>query len=246
MMSGHWMDRLSEYIDGELSDADRAALEAHLDGCADCSRTLAELRDVVATAGALPDAAPTHDLWPGIEARLTSRRSAADGARAGAGTVAGGGAAGPGASGVLSLDAVRRRVVTVRVPRLIAAGIALVVLSWGGAWLALTLNQPAAEAPAVAAAPGEGAFQPVVLWEPYEAAVSELEAEFARRRGTLEPSTIVVVERNLAIIESALAESRQALEADPSSAFLNAYVADAMRRKVDLLRQVTRIERTEM
>ena len=79
-----------------------------------------------------------------------------------------------------------------------------------------------------------------LLW-----ARGRLEAEFELRRAVLDPATIQVVERNLAIIDGAIAESRRALEADPSSGFLNGYLAEAMRRKVDLLRQATRIQRTE-
>jgi hypothetical protein len=48
-----------------------------------------------------------------------------------------------------------------------------------------------------------------------------------------------VVERNLAIIERAIDEARGALAADPSNAYLNRHLADAMRRKLDLLRHTT-------
>ncbi len=33
-MNDQWTDRLSEYLDGELADAERVALEAHLASCA--------------------------------------------------------------------------------------------------------------------------------------------------------------------------------------------------------------------
>src|SRR6266498_5594336 len=61
-----WTDRLSEYLDGELGVAERAALE--------------ELRRVVARAQGLDDRPPTADLWPAIAeqigvARLAGRRA---------------------------------------------------------------------------------------------------------------------------------------------------------------------------
>lgn len=47
-------ERLSAYLDGELSMAERADLEAHLSGCAECRRELASLRQTKALLGALP------------------------------------------------------------------------------------------------------------------------------------------------------------------------------------------------
>src|SRR3989442_14258264 len=65
-----WTDRLSEYLDGTLSGSERAALEAHLAGCAACAATLDELRRVVTRARGLEDRPPAADLWPGIAERI--------------------------------------------------------------------------------------------------------------------------------------------------------------------------------
>ncbi|MBW3552131.1 MAG: zf-HC2 domain-containing protein [Gemmatimonadetes bacterium] len=226
----HWTDRLSDYLDGELSPEEALALELHLESCAPCAAALDEIRAVVAAAAALPEHPPTRDLWPGIEARLTPRTT--EGLTA----------------DVVSLDAFRARGrrVSVTVPQLIAAGLALVVLSAGGVWLAV-----GSDARAVAGMPPEAAEATAPVQSPFtytaawEEAVTELQGEFDLRRSELDPATIMVVERNLALIDEAIAEARQALEADPSSGFLNGYVAEAMRRKVDLLRQATRVQRTE-
>lgn len=228
-MSEHWTERLSEYLDGELAEGDARRLEGHLATCGACAATLAELEAVVGEARSLPDAPPARDLWPAIEARLSPRT--ADGVPA---TVV---PIGPRASGL-------RRRVMLTVPQLAAAGIALVLFSASGVWMALRTGGP----PATAAPQPTAAVQPAVpraFAANWDAAVADLEAEFGRRRAVLDPATIQVVERNLAIIDGAIAESRRALEADPSSGFLNGYLAEAMRRKVDLLRQATRIQRTE-
>src|SRR3989442_786119 len=66
MTKDNWTDRLSEYVDGTLAVGERAALEAHLTGCAACAVTLEELRRVVARARALDDRPPAADLWPKI------------------------------------------------------------------------------------------------------------------------------------------------------------------------------------
>src|SRR6266568_3296767 len=65
-MNDQWTDRLSEYLDDDLSSAEVTALEAHLAACASCRATLDELRRVVARARALDDRPPATDLWPGI------------------------------------------------------------------------------------------------------------------------------------------------------------------------------------
>jgi anti-sigma factor RsiW len=68
-----WTDRLSEYLDDELSPSERALVEAHLKDCEACTAVLDELRAVTAQAVALPSTPPSVDLWPGIEARLERR-----------------------------------------------------------------------------------------------------------------------------------------------------------------------------
>src|SRR5215469_2868009 len=47
-------EQLSALIDGELSAAERAGLERHLGGCAQCQAELAQLRRVRVLLGALP------------------------------------------------------------------------------------------------------------------------------------------------------------------------------------------------
>jgi anti-sigma factor RsiW len=63
-MTDQWNDRLSEYIDDELTPAERAQLEMHLTTCRECAVTLDELREVVARAGSLTPRPPAADLWP--------------------------------------------------------------------------------------------------------------------------------------------------------------------------------------
>src|SRR5262245_53337108 len=69
-MSDRWTERLSEYLDGDLGDRDRIAIEAHLADCAPCREALEEMRAVVDRAHALEATGPDHDLWPAIAARI--------------------------------------------------------------------------------------------------------------------------------------------------------------------------------
>jgi anti-sigma factor RsiW len=64
------IDKLSAFIDGELPDADRLAVQGHLDRCAACAAVHRRLSDAWALAGEVPHVLPRVDLWPRIEVRL--------------------------------------------------------------------------------------------------------------------------------------------------------------------------------
>src|SRR5213593_850840 len=213
MTKDNWTDRLSEYLDGTLAVGERAALEAHLVDCAACTATLEELRRVVARARALDDRAPGADLWPKIAVGI-------------------GRATAPPA----------RRYFAFTVPQLIAASVALIVLSGGATWL---LRSRAATTP-VAIAPPQAQWL-TAADRRYETTVAELQGAFVegRRTGRLDSTTVRILERNLATIDTAIAQARRALAADPGSAYLNHHLADTMRRKLELLRQATALTGTQ-
>ncbi len=71
----------------------------------------------------------------------------------------------------------------------------------------------------------------------YDAAVDDLERVLAQGRGKLDSATVRILEQNLAIIDRALAQARQAVAADSANLYLNSHLAETMRRKIDLLRQ---------
>jgi len=214
-MTDRWMDRLSEYLDGTLAPAEREALETHLADCAACTATLAELRRVVARARALDDRAPAADLWPAIAARIGDRGS------------------------VLPFTRRAGRRISFTVPQLAAAGIAIVALSLGAGLLAR--RGPATATPVASSGAG---LEHNVIWLPgadseYDAAVGQLRAALNDNRSELDSSTVRVLEKNLAIIDSAVAEARHALALDPNNAYLNHHLAETMRRKVELLRRAS-------
>jgi hypothetical protein len=70
----------------------------------------------------------------------------------------------------------------------------------------------------------------------YDQEITRLHAVIERRRGELDPKTVAAIERSLAVIDTAIAQARSALAADPASRFLHGRLNDVLDKKVELLR----------
>lgn len=215
-----WSERLSAFLDGDLSAEEMAATEAHIRDCPDCRSVLADLRALVATAPAYAGRATDRDLWPQIAEAIEARR-------------------------LVSLPARRsRRTHRFSLPQLIAASVAFAVLGGGSAWLMLRSDGPApvltlATAPAAGGMTVTPAAKAARADSAYDLAVADLQRVLAEGRGRLDTATVRVIEDNLAVIDRALAEARAAIERDPANAFLKNTMAANMRRKLDLLRRAS-------
>lgn len=63
--------RMDDYLDGQLPPAERAAVAAHLAGCATCRQEADALDGLLREARTLPRSlTPPRELWTGIEQRL--------------------------------------------------------------------------------------------------------------------------------------------------------------------------------
>jgi hypothetical protein len=210
-MTAHadWTDRFSAYLDGELDAAGREAVEAHVAGCSDCRAVLDELRAIAAAAPGYGGAPPARDLWPGIRDEIERRRVVRFPAR--------------------TARPARRY----SLPQLVAASLAVALLTGGGTWLLLRATLGAPAAPAVS-------LQPVVRLtadQAFDQAVADLERILAEGRSRLDTATVRVIEENLALIDRAIAEARAAVAADSANVDLQSWVAANQRRKLDLLRR---------
>jgi hypothetical protein len=213
---GHITDRLSDYIDGELAPAERAAIEDHLPGCDDCRAVLEDLRRLVEAARRLPDAPPDRELWDGIAQRVAS------------GAV------------VAAFEPRARRRFSFTAPQLVAAGLMLMLLSGAVVYLARPQGPPAGSSVADTEMPRRDEVALASLADPqYDGAVADLERTLEQGRGQLDPQTVRVLEENLKAIDTAIDQSRRALEADPANAFLNNHLVSARQRKLALLRRAT-------
>lgn len=64
-------EQMDDYLDGYLDEADRLALEDHVEACATCSASLQELESLLLQARQRSTAlSPERDLWPGILERI--------------------------------------------------------------------------------------------------------------------------------------------------------------------------------
>jgi hypothetical protein len=75
----------------------------------------------------------------------------------------------------------------------------------------------------------------------YDAAAAALLEALQRQKGRLAPETLAAVESNLAVIDRALEEVRQALAQDPSSPELSRMLVATHRKKVDVLSRVVKL-----
>ena len=62
------VELVTDRLEGALPDAERRRVDAHLDGCDDCTTYVAQVRSTIEAVGRLPSAA----LPPEIRARLLS------------------------------------------------------------------------------------------------------------------------------------------------------------------------------
>lgn len=241
-------DRLSAYLDGELSGSEREALDVHLASCPECASVLADLRRVVQWAHRFEPSEAVPDGWPAIRDVIERGK-------------------------VVALPEARQAPVRFHwgLRHVLAAGIAMAALGATATWLVLRRSTQSpmpqsvavtAPAPTAASVPREDSapastvlpsrpappaalptravrLSPVAEAD-YSAAVKDLENTLAVGRDKLDSATVRVLEESIWTIDRAIAEARAAIQRDSTNAYLNAQIAKNMRRKLQLLRVAAR------
>jgi anti-sigma factor RsiW len=219
------LERLDDFAGGELPERERRAVQLHLQACAECRAEVDALRSLLDEARFLPrEIAPGRDLWAGIEARLEPRAD-------------------------MKVIPLRPRSAWAPPRWLTLAAAALVLMIGTSATTVFFMQRggpgPDTLDPIVAKQAAAPTTTALVALQPaeaeYQKAIDDLAAVLETRRSQLAPETVATLERNLRIIDQAIAESRAALERDPSSRELAQMLSAAYDTKVRMLQQAVEL-----
>jgi hypothetical protein len=213
--------------------------------------------DILAQAiGRWREELPSRELWPGVAERIAHQPAAPKLPRCEGGPASPElrrSEGGPAAPKLPRSEGGRQSTFTFTLSQLAVAASLLVAVASGLTWLAT--NRPALTGGGQAEDVIQAYREPQGTPEPdggqilqanfadaqFNAAVSDLERILREERDRLDPRTVLVLERNLKAIDAAISEARMALDQDPANPFLNSHLADARRRKIDLLRHAASI-----
>jgi len=245
-------DELPDFLERDVDERTRARLEAHAVACRECGRLLADLRKLAGDAAALPELAPSRDLWAGIEARIETPVVEIGPSGAGGGAVErwNGGTQkrrltpiwlGLAAAGLVALTATithqitkRTVVVAPSTPSTLTAGVVVNAPAIPDS-NATTDSVPPFHLSTVAPKTAAVSYK-TPAEKAYDAEIARLRAVIEQRRTLLDSATVAVIERNLKVIDDAIAQCRDALRKDPASQFLIESLDDALDTKIKLLR----------
>lgn len=231
-MQNPWFERISDYVDGELPPVERRLFEERMREDPELARAVAQVEDLVARAASLGPVEPGHDLWPAIAARLAGEPASAARHRPGS-------------------PAPRPH--RMRRAGLVAAGLAVVLLSASAGWWLhdlgtpappelAAIEQPARPAPATDATSAGFVEQEERLAD----SIEELETALLRFGDRLDPDTRDAIAANLELIDAAIEDAHRALREDPNDDYLRAHITDSLEQKVRLLEDATRLASNEI
>jgi hypothetical protein len=227
-----------DLLEDSLSPRERERMDAHRLDCAECDALVADLLDIRRKAASLPMLTPSRDLWSGVEARIQAEivefpRTPMPGEVA---------AVVP--TPVHSVAVSREPSAVSRRPQYFRIAIAASLLVAATAGITWSIASRSAPAPLTADAPTAGSselIRPVnesSMEASYDREISDLRRIVEEHRPEMDSVTAAVLERNLKVIDDAIAESKAALASSPESAFLLERLNDAYASKLRTLRAV--------
>ncbi|MEN3339291.1 MAG: hypothetical protein V7647_2967 [Acidobacteriota bacterium] len=226
-----YRESIHDLIDGTIGPIRRAELERHLDGCVQCGALVADLDAIRNAASTLDPLEPPTRVWLQLAGRLRQE-----------GRVT---APVPRARGVR-----HPAILAIAAALILAVGASLVMLAprfkRGAAAPAVTATNPVPAGNATADSTVQDVESEFRMAEQhYQNAITKLEQAArldqataggtAGDQATIDPQTAAMLQKNLHVIDAAIAESRAALRAEPQSAAARDSLFDALKRKVALL-----------
>ena len=208
---------LNRYVDGELDRGETEVLEEHIASCSRCREALGQLRALVEQAGsAAPVISPGRDLWPSIRNRIEADT------------------AGP----TVSRRETGRPEWTVRALVPMAAAILLVITSV----ITLRLFSDGLDSlERFTSEWNQGLATLAAMEQQYVGVTEDLFYSISGYGEKLPETAREAIEQNLAIIETAIADSRAAALDNPSDAELQSLLSTVYRQKMELLKWTARI-----
>jgi hypothetical protein len=220
-------EELNDLIDGRLDQNSATRIREHLIACESCRLEHGQLTALLTAASETQlSVDPGPDLWEDVRRTIESRKEVAL----------------PGLGHAPAMLPTKR---PVRVsPSLLAvAAVVLIVLSSG--ITSIVLRRPSTPVAQVPVTTTERAtVLPVVVRsteDEYARTIRELRISVDAQRTSLSTETIRTVDHSLAIVDSAIAEARAALIADPNNRTLVDLLASSYQRKLDLLRRTSEL-----
>jgi anti-sigma factor RsiW len=214
---------LSELVDATLSASTVGDIERHLEQCDGCRTVLADLRAIRHTAAILDRLTPPASVWDRVAAEIASVSQR-----------------------VSPAPPPRSVVESARLPRFALAAAAVLVLSTiVGLWMREGVRPVTRPADDPAAATTDAGAVPSVeedvaraVERDYEQAIMGLEQVAQAEGHALDPDIAAALNQNIAIVDRAIGDARQAVGTDPQDDELRAGLLDAFRSKLELLEQM--------
>ena len=216
MACPQYLNSIHQAVDGTIGAIRRAELELHVDACDECRALLDDLRRIHDAAESLPALKAPDGAWLQIAARLRQEGRVSKAAPLPARTRS---------YGVW-----------------LAAAAALILVIASAVMLRPRFaGEPAPQTASVpATAPETPSVESVqnqvdAAQQQFEKAIADLEKVAKANQQQLDPETSATIDKNLGIIDQAIAENRAAVSAEPASVAARETLFQALRSKVSLL-----------
>lgn len=221
-----------DYVEGALDAAARAQADHHLEICAECRQLIEDFQDIHRTARSLELREPPARAWARIE-RAIAVEQQEQGAR---------GLQPSDRSDTARLKA-SRSLSRSQMTWLAAAAVLVLATIAGIRYVAGTrtgvpaddavAHSDTAPAAQVSAATVEAELR--AAESHYDKAIKGLEHIASTEQGALDPNTAATLQKNLAVIDQAISESRAAVIAQPASEPARESLMESFRTKLALL-----------
>jgi anti-sigma factor ChrR (cupin superfamily) len=202
---------LNDYVDGSLGPGERSEVDRHAAECAACRQTIEDLRGILGAAKELDLREPPARAWSRIERAIAMAEKEK----------------GP---YPFSETAIRKRGTAPFLSWLAAAAALVLATAVGIRYVpARHVDAPAGDA----AQSIETELRQAEAH--YENAIKGLEAIANTEQSDLDPRTAATLQKNLAVIDQAISESRAAVRAQPASEPAQQSLIDGFKTKIGLL-----------